>query len=928
MEKSQYDTRDYRTFTLENGLRVILVNDKEATKSAGTLTVGAGSFDESIMGSSHFLEHLLFMGNAKYPDENYYDSFISEHGGCTNAYTSNTYTCYLFEINSDKFVDALDIFSQMFISSLLNESAVDREMKAVNSEFMNYHNSDSWRSHEVLKSLANPNHPFSKFSVGNTLSLNIPNIVDHVRQLYNDRYSSNLMNLCLVSNIELDELESQTRRMFSQIQNKNLILNKKYPIPFTTNLQKTIKIVPIKNTHKMSLSWQIQNNQDEMENWRYKPSSFLGHILGHEGKGSILYKLKSLNWASSLQAGVGESFFTYDIFELSIILTNEGIANVNNVLNIIYDYVNICASKMQNFDTCKYLYDDNKNSNYVNWLFAPKQNCLNESISMASIMHSYDFISLEKMKFASHYCAEFDDLAHSLILKYLSQFTQQNSLINLSSKQFEAEQSCYCVEQWYQALYKVEKSDTLDFAMTFNGLDLPAKNLFIPENVSTLVSPEDETIYPVQFESEKIKVFVKKTNKFGLPHAYSSFLLKHNNSNCDTLTHVSLKMLTRTIMSQLNDTLYDSQLLQYYVNVVSENGISITTYGFYDKLEELLKLIVDVLLTANIEESFFDLVKEQYLKELSNEKFSESSHRVYNILDSYINSDHMSIESKIKVIENMSYIDLVNFTSSVTFDNCVALFEGNVNEDMINSMTNLVGKLNISNLSTHVVNNIIVPKQCKDELFSHITENPNELNDCISVTYLYSCSNPVDNPNHYDLVSKMKIINLFLKEAFFDELRTKQQLGYTVGTYNSSVGRSNNITYLQQFLIQSPHTKCEELLNRINSFVDQMITKMQNLDDTMFQTYINTMLIEVNKPADSLINEAIQDVSVLVQGHEFFNKKELLNNFLERLQKSDIIDFFVSNFKQNTLRCVVNLSSTCMVDSSENVEKSEKCDLS
>jgi secreted Zn-dependent insulinase-like peptidase len=243
---------------------------------------------------------------------------------------------------------------------------------------------------------------------------------------------------------------------------------------------------------------------------------------------------------------------------------------------------------------------------------------------------------------------------------------------------------------------------------------------------------------------------------------------------------------------------------------------------------------------------------------------------------------------------------------------------------MISSMTNLVGKLNILNLPTQIVNNITIPELCVDSLFSCTTENPSELNDCILVTYLYGCSNPIDNVNHYDMASKISIINLFLKEAFFDELRTKQQLGYTVQTFNAHIGRSNNATYLQHFLIQSPHTKCEELLNRINSFIVQMTTKMQNLDDTLFQTYVNTKLIEVNKPANSLIHEASEDMGILAQGHEMFNRKELMVDALEKLQKNDLITFFDNHFTQNTLKCVVNLSSMCMVCSSENVEKSNE----
>ena len=40
-----------------------------------------------LQGLSHYLEHMLFMGSAKFPDENSYDAFLSAHAGSSNAYT-------------------------------------------------------------------------------------------------------------------------------------------------------------------------------------------------------------------------------------------------------------------------------------------------------------------------------------------------------------------------------------------------------------------------------------------------------------------------------------------------------------------------------------------------------------------------------------------------------------------------------------------------------------------------------------------------------------------------------------------------------------------------------------------------------------------------------------------------------------------------
>ena len=63
-------------------------------------------------GLSHFLEHMLFMGSAKYPRENAYDAYLTSHGGGGNAYTELEHTNYHFDVNPGALRGALDRFAQ------------------------------------------------------------------------------------------------------------------------------------------------------------------------------------------------------------------------------------------------------------------------------------------------------------------------------------------------------------------------------------------------------------------------------------------------------------------------------------------------------------------------------------------------------------------------------------------------------------------------------------------------------------------------------------------------------------------------------------------------------------------------------------------------------------------------------------------------
>ena len=135
--KSRCDKRVYKHVQLPNGVRCILISDKETDKSAASLDVKVGcSLDpKPLYGTAHFLEHMLFMGTEKYPSENEYSQFIQNNGGMNNAYTSLTNTNYHFDCSNEAFEEALDRFAQFFICPNFSESGAEREVKAVDSEF-------------------------------------------------------------------------------------------------------------------------------------------------------------------------------------------------------------------------------------------------------------------------------------------------------------------------------------------------------------------------------------------------------------------------------------------------------------------------------------------------------------------------------------------------------------------------------------------------------------------------------------------------------------------------------------------------------------------------------------------------------------------------------------------------------------------------
>ena len=117
---------------------MLIISDPKAKLSACAFRVDVGSYQDppEYKGLAHFLEHMLFLGSEKYPDCDEYNNFFNKHGGYNNAWTDDHYTTFNFDIaEHGQLYKALDMTTEFFVSPLFTEKYVDKELKAVNSEF-------------------------------------------------------------------------------------------------------------------------------------------------------------------------------------------------------------------------------------------------------------------------------------------------------------------------------------------------------------------------------------------------------------------------------------------------------------------------------------------------------------------------------------------------------------------------------------------------------------------------------------------------------------------------------------------------------------------------------------------------------------------------------------------------------------------------
>jgi len=418
--KSDPDKRHYRAITLANQLTVLLTSDPMTDVESASVHVRAGHFDDppNRAGLAHFHEHMLFLGTEKYPKEEEYEDFLGRNGGASNAYTDMEDTNYYFNVSpldhsdddeetsdeveselkdtdgkvSSALSGALDRFAQFFISPLFDESMLERELRAVNSEYLNGRTSDNWRNYQMLKHLSNHNHPFSKFGCGNYNTLTDggdPELKgeggeggesvefgggssprDDLVKFWTDKYHAGNIRLCVVGRASLDELQKTVEQTFGDVrpppegfvanglvdqikagvlklpkegeshsrdENGDFVFQTEHltygpNAAFGPNELGLIReVVPLVESRTLKILSAVPPSDDPVLA-ESKPFRVLSHLVGHESPGSLHHLLMEEGWINSLSSGTGVSASDFSLTSLGISLTPKGMRERDQVL--------------------------------------------------------------------------------------------------------------------------------------------------------------------------------------------------------------------------------------------------------------------------------------------------------------------------------------------------------------------------------------------------------------------------------------------------------------------------------------------------------------------------------------------------------------------------------------------------------------------
>jgi predicted Zn-dependent peptidase len=158
----------YEKTTLPNRVRVITAEMPHVRSVSTALFFGVGSRYESpqIAGVSHFIEHMLFKGSARYPTAQAISEAIEGLGGVFNGGTGKELTGYTAKVSSDHFVDALDVLIDMVRHPLLDPQELEKERRVIVEELNMYKDSPQEWVQVLIDETIWPNLPLGRDEAG------------------------------------------------------------------------------------------------------------------------------------------------------------------------------------------------------------------------------------------------------------------------------------------------------------------------------------------------------------------------------------------------------------------------------------------------------------------------------------------------------------------------------------------------------------------------------------------------------------------------------------------------------------------------------------------------------------------------------------------------------------------------------------------
>jgi len=283
-------TIEFEKYELENGLQVVLHQDKSDPIVSLAIQYGVGSNREKTgrTGFAHLFEHMLFQESENVPQDQFFKK-IQDLGGTLNGGTWKDGTIY-YEVvpnNALETIMWLESDRMGFLINTVTESAFYNQQEVVqNEKRQRVDNNPYGHTNWVLdKAIYPESHPYNWQVIGELLDLQSATIED-VKEFYDKYYGPNNATLVIAGDFDTKEAKAMIEKYFGEIKRRQEVKPLK---PVRVTLSETKRLYHEDNFARAAQLNMVWPTLEQYTDDAYA-LNFLGQLLSN-GKKAPMYKV-------------------------------------------------------------------------------------------------------------------------------------------------------------------------------------------------------------------------------------------------------------------------------------------------------------------------------------------------------------------------------------------------------------------------------------------------------------------------------------------------------------------------------------------------------------------------------------------------------------------------------------------------------------
>ncbi len=261
--------------TLDNGLRVIVKEDRRAPVMVSQVWYRAGAMDEfnGTTGVAHVLEHMMFKGTKNVPPGEF-SKRIAAAGGRENAFTSRDHTAYFQQMQKDRVELSMQLEADRMTNLVISDEMFAKEIQVVMEE-RRLRTDDQAQSvlYERLMATAYQAHPYRRPIIGWMDDLAHMTAQD-ARDWYARWYAPNNATLVVAGDVKADEVVALAKKHFGPLPARPLPARKPQAEPVQVGEKRIVVKAPAKLPYVL-MAWHAPTLKD----WQQDTAPYALQIL-------------------------------------------------------------------------------------------------------------------------------------------------------------------------------------------------------------------------------------------------------------------------------------------------------------------------------------------------------------------------------------------------------------------------------------------------------------------------------------------------------------------------------------------------------------------------------------------------------------------------------------------------------------------------